>query len=177
MPERPDLSVVIPVHNAAATLESVLDAFASIDSRSVEVIAIDDASQDSSPSILGAAAEAGRVTALFLDRNRGAGNARNLGFQHAAGRYTLFFDADDEVHTEAVSHGIDILDESEADVAVMAYRYRRGGLWSHETMNNFDREVWSAYLGGASRRIDRLERLPRTLGFTNYPWNKIIRTD
>jgi glycosyltransferase involved in cell wall biosynthesis len=175
MPERPDLSVVIPVHNAAATIDGLLGVFTAIETPSVEVIAIDDGSRDDSPMILRTAA--GRVTALFHERNRGAGVARNAGFERATGRYTLFFDADDEVHPEALANGIELLDESEADVAVMAYRYRRGGIGVHEEMNNFDVEVWADYLGSAPRRIDRLDRIPRLLGFTNYPWNKIIRTD
>jgi glycosyltransferase involved in cell wall biosynthesis len=176
MPERPDLSVVIPVHNAAATIDGLLGALTAIETPSVEVIAVDDGSQDESPMILRTAAEAGRVTALFHARNRGAGIARNVGFERATGRYTLFFDADDEIHPEALANGIELLDESEADVAVMAYRYRRG-MGGHDEMNNFDVAVWADYLGSAPRRLDRLDRIPRLLGFTNYPWNKIIRTD
>jgi glycosyltransferase involved in cell wall biosynthesis len=171
------LSVVIPVHDAAATIEGVLDAFTSIERPSVEVIAVDDGSQDESPSILHAAAAAGSVTALFHERNLGAGIARNLGFEHASGRFTLFFDADDEVHPEALAHGVEVLDDYDADVAVMAYRYRRGGFEVHDSMNNFDAALWADYLGAGPRRVDRLDRMPRLLGFTNYPWNKIIRTD
>jgi glycosyltransferase involved in cell wall biosynthesis len=33
-----------------------------------------------------------------FETNRGAGVARNSGFERATGRYTLFFDADDELH-------------------------------------------------------------------------------
>jgi hypothetical protein len=32
-------------------------------------------------------------------------------------------------------------------------------------------------MGSAPVRVDRLDRFSRLLGFTNYPWNKIIRTD
>jgi glycosyltransferase involved in cell wall biosynthesis len=176
MPPPTDISVVIPVHNASTTLGGVIDAFTAIGSPSVELIIVDDGSHDESPSILRAAAEAGRVTALFHDVNRGAGVARNHGFEHAEGRYTLFFDADDQIHPDALSLGVEVLDESAADVAVMAYRYRRAAEVTHDSMNSFDEAVWTDYLGTAPRRIDRLDRMPRLLGFTNYPWNKIIRT-
>jgi hypothetical protein len=59
----------------------------------------------------------------------------------------------------------------------MAYRYRRVGFGALDSMNNFDSVVWRDYLGPEPYRIDRLDRMPRLLGFTNYPWNKIIRTD
>jgi len=175
MTNRPDLSVIIPMHNASATVTAVVESFLRIEATAVEVIVVDDASTDDSVE---------RVTALgqpavMVERfgtNRGAGVARNSGFARAAGRYTLFFDADDEIHPAAVASAIETLDETGADVAMMPYRYRRGHAPHSDAMNSFDTAVWGRYATSA-RRVTHLGDVPRLLGFSAYPWNKIIRTD
>jgi hypothetical protein len=111
-----------------------------------------------------------------LPTNRGAGIARNHGFARATGRYSLFFDADDEIHPVALTSAIGALDDTGCDVAVLPYRYRRGGSTQFEGMNSFDLGAWSRY-ATAPRRVARLHDVPRLLGFSNYPWNKLLATD
>ena len=45
---QPDLSVIIPMHNASATVVRVIESFLAIDSVALEIIAVDDASSDDS---------------------------------------------------------------------------------------------------------------------------------
>ncbi|WP_213829237.1 glycosyltransferase family 2 protein, partial [Escherichia coli] len=80
-----------------------------------------------------------------LPTNLGAGLARNRGFARASGRYTLFFDADDEIHADALTTAVRALDDTGVDVAVLPYRYRRGGSSAFEGMNVFDAAAWSRY--------------------------------
>jgi hypothetical protein len=175
MTSRPDVSVIIPMHNASTTVIAVVKSFLEIDAAAVEVIVVDDASTDDSVE---------RVTALDrpeviverFDTNRGAGIARNHGFERATGRYTLFFDADDEVHGAALTSAIAALDDIGADVAMMPYRYRRGHSAQFDGMNSFDTAAWARY-ATAPRRLTRLGDVPQLLGFSNYPWNKLARTD
>lgn len=108
MTNRPDLSVIIPMHNASATVVEVVESFLAIPELDLEVIVVDDASTDDSVQ---------RVTALDrpeviieqLPTNQGAGRARDAGFVRATGRYALFFDADDEIHPEALRETITAL--------------------------------------------------------------------
>ncbi len=176
-PREADLSVVVPVHDAAATVPVLVETILSIDELRVQVVLVDDASSDDSLAVIrGLAADSDRVVALHHDHNRGAGVARNTGFATAIGRYTLFFDADDQLHPDALVAAVRGLDATGADVAMMSYHYRRGE--SLDTgMNTFDHETWEQYLGAEPRRLDRLDRLPRLLGFSNYPWNKVLRTE
>ena len=55
MTNKPDVSVVIPMHNASATVTEVVESFLAIEGSAVEVIVVDDASTDDSVE---------RVTAL-----------------------------------------------------------------------------------------------------------------
>jgi hypothetical protein len=172
---RPDVSVIIPMHNASATITGVVQSFLEIHAASVEVIVVDDASTDDSVERVAAFGSPEVIVERFA-ANRGAGIARNRGFERATGRYTLFFDADDEIHPTALTSAVGALDDTGADVAMMPYRYRRGHSPQFDSMNSFDAAVWARY-ATSPRRLTRLSDVPQLLGFSNYPWNKLARTD
>ncbi len=171
---RPDVSVIIPMHNAAATVERLVGSLLAIDAVSVEVVVVDDASSDGSPELVAALGRDEVVLERF-ETNRGAGIARNRGFAVATGRYALFFDADDEIHPAALAAAVQGLDETSADLAFLPYRYRRGHA-TNDGMNVFDAAAWGRYVT-APRRLTRLGEVPQLLGFSSYPWNKVLRTD
>lgn len=93
---RPKISVIVPAYNAQATivaaLDSLLDALAPDD----EVIVVDDASTDATLHLAESHAS-GRIRAVAMPRNSGAGAARNLGMCLAAGDWIAMQDADDLV--------------------------------------------------------------------------------
>src|SRR5271170_2901886 len=87
-----DVSVVIPAHNAAATLgECLAAAKTQVFSRAknVEVILVDDGSTD-------ATGEIGEKVGVKVIRrkNGGAAAARNTGLEAASGKWVAFTDAD-----------------------------------------------------------------------------------
>ncbi len=172
---RPDVSVIIPMHNASATIGRLVKSLLAIDALRVEVVVVDDASTDDSVS-RALAVDRPEVVVERLVTNHGAGVARNRGFERATGRHTLFFDADDQIHPAALVSAVAALDDTGVDVAVMPYRYRRGHSPQFEGMNVFDAAAWSRY-ATAPRRLTRLADVPRLLGFSSYPWNKVLRTD
>lgn len=175
MNPRPDVSVIIPVHDAGASVGRLVSTILGTTSLDVQVVVVDDASTDDSVAQVEALGRPEVLVERFAT-NRGAGLARNRGFELATGRTTLFFDADDEIHTDALVAAVRALDDTGADVAVLPYRYRRGRSAEHEGMNSFDALAWSRYLS-TRRRLTRLNEVPQLLGFSNYPWNKVLRTD
>lgn len=175
MSVRPDVSVIIPVHDAGATVGRLVASILAVDAVSVEVVVVDDASTDDSLAQVRAVGRPEVVVDAF-PTNRGAGVARNRGLELATGRYALFFDADDEIHPDALVAAVRALDDTGADVAMMPYRYRRGRSSAYEGMNSFDAAVWSRYVT-TPRRLTRLGDVASLLGFSNYPWNKVLRTD
>lgn len=174
---QPDLTVIIPMHDASATVTGVVESFIDIDTADVdvEVIVVDDASTDDSVDRVRALDRPGVFVEAF-ETNRGAGIARNRGFERATGRYTLFFDADDEIHPAALTSAIRAMDDTGSDVAMMPYRYRRADAPHSAEMNSYDAAAWSRY-ATSPRRVAQLGDVPRLLGFSNYPWNKLARTE
>jgi glycosyltransferase involved in cell wall biosynthesis len=84
----PRVSLVLPVHNGATYLQEALASIAAQRFTDYELICVDDASSDSSPQILSAAAAADpRILVIRLDRNVGLPAALNAGFARARGDY------------------------------------------------------------------------------------------
>lgn len=126
-PQRPLVSVIIPVHNAAAYLQQCLDSVLNQTLRGIEVIAVDDASTDASPTLLAEIqARDDRLRIETFRNNRGVSAARNAGLATARGEFVAFVDADDYVElsmyetmlaaarslvSEVVSCGIDTVDQ------------------------------------------------------------------
>jgi glycosyltransferase involved in cell wall biosynthesis len=174
----PLLSVIVPVFNGAAHIAALARDALSIEGVSAEFIAVDDGSTDDTAAILrDLAASNPRIRPVFLEANAGAGVARNHGFAQAAGRFTLFFDADDRLHGETVARAIDLMSHHGADLAMCPYRYERSADSSYDGMNVFDDRVWADIVGSRAMTAGTLNDFPGLLGFSNYPWNKVLRTE
>lgn len=143
-----------------------------------EVILADDGSSDgSADEIERLAAEFPLVMALHNPGNLGAGHARNLAWPHARGRYTLFFDADDRLHGEVIAPILAQMDtEPDIDTAMLGYRYQRDESGDFTEMLYSDQTIAEGCLKGADQVVAPLSEMAALLKFTNYPWNKILRT-
>ena len=97
--DRPAISVVIPVYNAADTLRQCLEAVFASDYRPFEVIVVDDGSADESSGIL----QEFPCKTIRLIGNHGAAHARNRGVKAATGEILVFTDADMTVEARTLA--------------------------------------------------------------------------
>ncbi len=112
-----EISIIVPVYNAAAYLRKSLDSIVNQSYRDIEFIFVDDGSGDDSPAILKEYEAADRRVTVFHQENRGAGAARNYGMGAAGGKYLLFLDCDDifetsmveKMHSRAEADNLDVL--------------------------------------------------------------------
>lgn len=95
-----EVSVIVPVYNAEAHLESCIASLRAQTLEACEFIFVNDGSTDGSRRIIERHAELDDRIVLIDQPNRGVSAARNAGLQAAAGRYVGFVDADDEVAPE-----------------------------------------------------------------------------
>lgn len=92
----PKISVVIPYHNAADTIETAIASMTGQNWRNVEILAIDDRSDDDGPAIVRRLGETdNRVISLANERAPGVYGARNSAISAATGDFVTFLDADD----------------------------------------------------------------------------------
>lgn len=88
------VSVIVPCLNAEATLGEALDSVFAQTVPPIEVLLIDDRSQDRSVEV---ARSFGSRVRVFQNPQRGPGAARRLGVTQARGEFIAFIDADDVI--------------------------------------------------------------------------------
>lgn len=88
------VSVVIPSYNSGRTIRQAVES-ALEQSVQVEVIIVDDGSQDDTESVLNAYRDDSRVRIIRNECNMGVAASRNRGVKEAASPYVAFLDSDD----------------------------------------------------------------------------------
>lgn len=89
----PEVAVVLPVYNGAATVGATIASVLAQTHRDLELIVVDDGSTDATPAI--AAAVADPRVRLHSFPNRGLAASRNRGIRLARSPFVAFIDADD----------------------------------------------------------------------------------
>jgi len=89
----PFFSVVIPVFNRAGILDAALASVLAQTEQDFEIVVADDGSRDDPKAVIDRLGDP-RIRYVRQD-NRGGGAARNLGIDHARGRFIAFLDSDD----------------------------------------------------------------------------------
>lgn len=110
-----DVSVLMPVHNGAATFERALKSvllFSKGHSIEAEICICDDASTDEIPAILERYLSANpQIKLIRHTTNKGLAPALNSAAELATGRYLIELDSDDWLNPCALCHLVKALDE------------------------------------------------------------------
>lgn len=104
VPERGEtVTVVVPVHNAGATLGTALRSLLAQTWRDLDIVVVDDASTDATADLAEDwAARDGRIRVLRHASNRGAYASRNSGLAAAVGTVVTVHDGDDWSHPQKI---------------------------------------------------------------------------
>ncbi len=111
----PRISVVVPFHNNADVLGDCLASIADQTIADIEVITVDDGSQDGGAAVAAARAAADRRFTLVRVAGGGPGFARNQGVRRARGEYLSFVDGDDLLPPHALEWLLRSLEASGSD--------------------------------------------------------------
>lgn len=93
--EQISISVIIPVYNVEKYLAECLESVIFQDMSNIELICVNDGSEDNSLDILKAYAQKDDRITIIEQENQGLSCARNAGIERAGGEYILFLDSDD----------------------------------------------------------------------------------
>jgi len=124
---RPDITVVVPVFNAAELVPAALSSVLDHTRASLEVICVDDGSTDESAKVLEQlAGTEGRVSVIRMGANQGVSSARNRALDRATGAYVSFLDADDSVPPGALDLLLAAASTTGSDMAIGKVLYLEG---------------------------------------------------
>lgn len=108
------VSILVAVYNAEQWLSACLQSLLSQTMSAIEVICVDDASTDSSPSLLEDFAKCdSRIKVIRLDTNSGQAHARNIALERARGELICFVDSDDWLAPDALEKAVAVFDSNE----------------------------------------------------------------
>ena len=167
------ISVIIPVHNAAGYISDTLSTVLSQTLNDIEIIIVNDCSDDNTSEIVSALAETdSRIRVINNATNLGGGGSRNVGLDAAIGEYVIFLDDDDHVEHQMLEHMYARAIDIQADVVICRSQSFDPALQVYAPM------PWSV----------RQELLPDLMVFSSqdipsdffrafiwWPWDKLLR--
>ena len=115
-PGAPSLSVVLPVRNGERHLGDTLRSVRANLRPDIELVVVDDGSDDATPEIIAAARpQLPGLRVITHDRAHGLADARNAGLAAAEGRFVTFLDGDDWLAPRYLPRLVDAIDSLGCD--------------------------------------------------------------
>ena len=114
--DNPLVSIVIPVHNGEQYIKESIDSCINQTYHEIEIIVVDDKSEDSTLRILGEYGE--RIIVIPVEKQNGLGNVINIGIRASKGKYIARMDADDVMYPTRIEKQVEYLESNPNCVAV-----------------------------------------------------------
>jgi glycosyltransferase involved in cell wall biosynthesis len=118
------LGIIIPAYNVERSLQNLLNTLVQQITDDVEVIVIDDGSQDN--TLATASRFANENISVIHQDNQGVGKARNRGIETCKAEYLWFVDADDNIRPDAVPALLNAIRQESFDCYLFGLEKVRG---------------------------------------------------
>lgn len=99
---KPDVTIIISAFNAEKTIHRCVNSLLSQTHHNIEVICVDDGSEDQTKSIIETYEKNDFRFHGIYKKNSGQANSRNIALKEARGKYIEFVDADDWIETDTI---------------------------------------------------------------------------
>lgn len=114
--KEPLVSVVIPIFNVEKYLKKCIESVRAQIYKNIEIILIDDGSEDNSPQICDDYQQLDNRIHVIHKINGGLSDARNAGIDVCTGEYIVFVDSDDYIHPYMIKGMLAIALDEETDI-------------------------------------------------------------
>lgn len=162
--------MIVPVYQVEKYIAQCIESVLNQTFKDFELILIDDGSKDKSGSICDLyAAKDDRILVIHTE-NRGAAAARNVGLDHASGRYITFIDGDDYLDEHMIARMYEEIEHSEYDMVVCDFL----NLLPDEE-DNFIVHLQEETVNG--RNVLEHLKNERNYGLWTIVWNKIYKRE
>lgn len=115
------VSIVVPVYNVKEYLHKCVDSIIKQTHRNIEIILVDDGSQDGSALLCDELAESDKRIIVMHKDNGGLVSARKAGLIQARGKYILNVDSDDWIEKDMVEQLLEAAEQNDSDIVTSGY--------------------------------------------------------
>ena len=171
---RPLVSVIVPVYNVEEYLVRCLDSLCQQSLFEIEILLVDDASQDRCGKICDEYVKKDSRFRVFHNKtNQGLSFARNVGIDNATGIYLMFVDSDDWVHNDFCKCSYECAIDHQADLVMFGYQRVIDTVNFNKTgsINSINVIEPSGY----KTKIEAIDLLHK--GVKEYAWNKLYKKE
>ena len=161
------ISVVVTVYNVEKWLDDCLSSIANQTYKNLEVIVVNDCTQDNSLNIINRYINSdSRFKLINNESNVGAGLSRRYGIQASTGDYVILVDGDDTIESDYIERLVERAEETDADIV-------SGGL----KIIKDDKDCQEISFKYASGEYYGIQKLVAETKYGNLAWlnDKIVR--
>lgn len=163
MVQSPSVSIIVPVYNIEKYVSCCIDSTLAQTFTDLELLLIDDGSQDGSGTICDHYASIdGRVKVIHKP-NGGLASARNAGLREAKGTWIMHVDGDDMIEPTMLEEMLQEAQRTDADVVICDFKFAypdrkvvwRAQHWNNnkvESQNQYMKSVWTCVWGNIAKR-------------------------
>lgn len=130
------ISVIVPVYNAASTLEGCVSSILAQTFTDFELMLINDGSKDNSAELCKKLSASDNRIIYIEKENGGAASVRNLGIDRAKGDYLCFVDSDDYIDSDMLEFMYNKAIEHNADIVQCGYIMENDGVSSRISVSD-----------------------------------------
>jgi len=166
------ISVIVSVYNTEKYLKECFNSLVNQTYKDIEIIAVNDGSNDNSPEILNEFAKKYKNIKIINQKNKGYSEARNVALKEATGDYIGFVDSDDYIAPDMFEKLMNTAKNKKSDIVSCSFfRFYQDGskvLDSNELFFNVLEE---------KRNTHSLLNYPELLLDHGFVWNRIYKTE
>lgn len=125
-----EISIIVPIYNKENYLENCIESLLGQTFENIEVLLIDDGSNDLSYEVCQKYQSKSSKIRIFTKTNGGVSSARNLGLAKCTGRFVTFVDPDDYLEPDALEYLYNLINVYDADVVGYKMNIYKDGISS-----------------------------------------------
>lgn len=164
------LSVIVAAYNIESYIERGIRSICEQTYHNLEIIVVDDGSEDGTGRILDELAESDVRIQVIHKENGGLARARNTGIARARGNYIGFVDGDDWIDPDMYEKLFSAMKDKQANLAVCRYR-------QISRARTFDGSVDRAVLFEGQEALAAYVEEREEFAIQNAAWNKLYRKE
>jgi glycosyltransferase involved in cell wall biosynthesis len=168
------VSVIVPIYNTEKFLSECLYSIINQTYKNIEIICIDDGSNDGSSKIIEKFLSFDQRIRCISQRNMGLSSARNVGIKNSNGSFIMFVDSDDVLDINAIEIGLFNITTTNSDILVFgAVPFPKEQSEHYTVLSNMLKSSFKEYTG---KEIFE-QAIFKEKNLQLFVWNKLYRKE